>query len=97
MPLNDFVSIKSYIFLLVDEWKSLEYLWNNAGKGKSKNSGDILSQCHFVCLQHHVDLPPVESWLPLWESRVFAWPWYLAEINFSSIIRDCNSAERLLK
>ena len=57
--------ITSYIFLLVDELTRFEYLWNYDGKGKSKNSGDILPQCHFVYYQHHEDLPPIESWLPL--------------------------------
>jgi hypothetical protein len=45
----------------------MEHWWNEIDRGKTKYSGKILSQYHFVHHKSHMDGPRIEPGPPRWE------------------------------
>jgi hypothetical protein len=46
----------------------MEHRWNEIDRGKPKNSGKNLSQCHFVHNKSNMDWPGIEPGPPRWEA-----------------------------
>jgi len=58
---NNAVKCQDYIELVIDEWMSMEYWWNDTDGGKTEVLGN-LSQCHFIQHKSNVDWPGIEIW-----------------------------------
>jgi hypothetical protein len=46
----------------------MEHRWNEIERGKRKNLGKNMSQCHFVHHKSHMDWPGIEPGPPRWEA-----------------------------